>query len=89
MRLSYRCCGVAVGRCRQLLNEVAALGESDRTVTATDEGTDPVAPQPTPSVPTVVIPAGQAMDEVSSFQIGDVIIIAVRVQPTLAPEVEP
>ncbi|WP_309714872.1 hypothetical protein [Armatimonas sp.] len=63
--------------------------ESDSTLTATVEGTDPVAPQPTPSVPTVTIPTGKAMDEVSSFQIGDVLIIAVRVQPTPAPEVEP
>jgi hypothetical protein len=63
--------------------------ESDSTATATVEGTDPVATPPTPGVPTVVIPAGKAMDEVSSFQIGDVLIIAVRVQPAPAPEVEP
>jgi hypothetical protein len=29
------------------------------------------------------------MDEVSSFQIGDVLIIVVRVQPAPTPEVEP
>jgi hypothetical protein len=63
--------------------------ESDSTATATDEGTGPMATPPTPGVPTVVIPTGKAMDEVSSFQIGDVLIIAVRVQPTPAPEVEP
>ncbi|WP_395144905.1 hypothetical protein [Armatimonas sp.] len=63
--------------------------ESDSTITATAEGTDPTATPPTPSVPTVTIPTGQAMEEVSSIQIGDVLIIAVRVQPAPAPEVEP
>jgi len=51
--------------------------------------TKPTAPPSSPSVPAVVIPAGKAMDEVSSFQIGDVLIIVVRVQPAPAPEVEP
>ena len=63
--------------------------ESDSTVIATAEATAPTAMSPTPSVPTVMIPMGQAMEEVSSFQIGDVLIIAVRVQPAPAPEVEP
>ena len=63
--------------------------ESDSTATVTAEGTDLVVTPPSPSVPTVVIPAGQAMEEISSFQIGDVLIIAVRVQAAPTPEVTP
>jgi hypothetical protein len=50
--------------------------------------TKPTAPPSSPSVPTVVIPPCKAMEEISSFQIGDVLIIAVRVQPAPTPEVE-
>ena len=38
------------------------------------------------STPTVMIPAGQAMEDISSIQIGDVLIIAVKVQAKQEPE---
>lgn len=43
----------------------------------------------TPSVPTVTIPPSHSLEDVSSIQIGDVLIIAVWVQPAPAPEAEP
>ncbi len=45
-----------------------------------------VEPPPAPAVPTVTIPAGQAMEDISSIQIGDVLIIAVKVQAKQEPE---
>ena len=44
------------------------------------------APQPSPYVPMVTIPPSHALQEVSSIQIGDVLIIAVKVMPKVEPE---
>ncbi len=70
--------------------------ESDDTTPApqTAQSTDAelplaVKPPPAPTVPTVTIPPSHAVEEVSSIQIGDVLIIAVKVQPAPAPETTP
>ncbi|WP_309721546.1 hypothetical protein [Armatimonas sp.] len=46
-------------------------------------------PPPAPSIPTVTIPPSHALEDVSSIQIGDVLIIAVKVMPKAEPEMEP
>jgi hypothetical protein len=38
-------------------------------------------PLPTPSVPVIAIPPNRAIEDVSSIQVGDVIIIAIKVMP--------
>ncbi|WP_394793154.1 hypothetical protein [Armatimonas sp.] len=46
-------------------------------------------PEPVPAIPTVTIPPSHAVEDVSSIQIGDVLIIAVKVMPKAEPEAEP
>ena len=47
------------------------------------------SPNPAPSIPTVTIPPSHALEDVSSIQIGDVLIIAVKVMPKAEQETEP
>jgi hypothetical protein len=72
----------------QVVGDVAVPG-GYTVIESEAADTKPTVPPSSPSVPTVVIPAGKAMDEVSSFQIGDVLIIVVRVQTAPSSEVEP
>ena len=66
-------------------SEIADAKKPGYSVVESDS-TEPAAPPPSPSVSAVMIPMGQAMEEISSIQIGDVLIIAVKVQPKQEPE---
>ncbi len=66
-------------------SEAADAKKPGYTVIESDS-TEPAVPPSSPSVPAVMIPMGQAMEEISSIQIGDVLIIAVKVQPKQEPE---
>jgi hypothetical protein len=65
-------------------SEIADTKKPGYSVVESDS-TELAAP-PSPSVPAVMIPTGQAMEEISSIQIGDVLIIAVKVQTKQEPE---
>ena len=74
-------------------SEIKPSQASDSAVTdgytvVESEAADMVA-SPIPSVPTVTIPPDHAIENVSSLQLGDVLIIAVKVQPTSVLETEP
>jgi hypothetical protein len=61
------------------------IGESSSTGLPLSDA----VPPPAPSIPTVTIPPSHAVEDVSSIQIGDVLIIAVKVMPKAEQEVEP
>jgi hypothetical protein len=58
---------------------------------ATGEPLVAPGPIPQPTVPTLIVPPGQLASEVSSVQVGDTLILVMKVQPVVtlaAPDTE-
>jgi hypothetical protein len=70
------------------VSQASDVAVTDGYTVVESETADMVTP-PIPSVPMVTIPPNHAIENVSSLQLGDVLIIAVKVQPAPAQEVEP